>query len=607
MRVKVYEGLKADRFTYIDTNMSYLERYVIKSKWKLVEGDIHTSNYPPMYGASKVSPQHMSNARYWYVNANTNNNIETRFWDGLSTKALPYTEIAEIVDTPHGFSINGENYNYERLSGDIQETIEIFQFEGHKAVPRYHTCNYFIIEDNGSEVLHLVPCLTEENEACLVDLITCKLYKNQGSGAFSVEGECLYEFEIPSISRLMRKPNVVVKLREQLVGNGAITNFIGTQEVINGSLEYIPIYESAGTIHEIGSIGFSSANHESYRIFWVTYGGAAKLFIDHHRLNEGVRTSERNMIELAQGEKAHIEFLDGSVFVNGNSTPITSRNIDLSYLHPDVLFKNTKSSVGKVIINNHTFHPCDILLHPTLLPQSAMIDLRTGDLYTNQGTGNFTCEGEDLGIWADTMVQEIHGKQIAIQKINNAPKVIWERTQPWTEYDDGSAKLLRPIFANENIGNKAQKIGRFGTANKVLYKQNLPWFDTKLPSRKDFEVLPLAYSGTTTIYNHETGGFRFVSQDYRAWSQVNSNFKINLDAGKYIIQAWSKIVDDKVSTVIYEGIRIYNNSGKELLQLTQRTTALQEGLLELTEPQDIYIMFKTGLNYEGYLAIKKIE
>ncbi|MBQ0154522.1 MAG: hypothetical protein KBS70_07035 [Bacteroidales bacterium] len=410
-----------------------------------------------MYGASKVSPQHMNNARYWYINANNYNLIETRFWDGLSTKALPYTEIAEIVDTPHGFSFNGENYNYERLSGDIQETIEVLQFEGHRSVPRYHTCNYFIIEDNGTEILHLVPCLTETNEACMIDLLSGELYRNQGSGAFSVEGECLYEFETPAINRIMKKPSIVVRLRGWIKSNRE-------GDKINVDFPLNPNTPIKAKIMLNMSEQYPHNGRHFFRFDgydYAFYGNGNE--VNPIRLAVWSVYSQYNKNYVAKNGATEVEFYSDRVITEfGNYTWNASRMSMMLQKHigdaqcQDII-------IGEVWQDGvFHLHPCDILLHPTLPPQSAMIDLLTGKLYTNQGTGQFTCEGEDLGIWTDTMLEDMRIKDtkadMVVVKQNGEPRVVWERVQPWTEHrwlkGDGVAYVIVNDFS-DNVRFKA--------------------------------------------------------------------------------------------------------------------------------------------------------
>lgn len=464
MKVKVYQWLRGDGNAYLNTKLKPSASLEYEVEAQITYTDVRDeclfgarddsngrNDYIAWMGTPSVNPQISFRYNDYSndVNVIINNEPQTITYKNGSlflndTLAHKYSEnVNRVPDLPlYLFALNVRN-----VYADLR------RFTGRVA--------YF-----KTDTLHLVPCLTSDNEACMLDLLSGDLYRNQGPGAFSVEGECLYELETPAISRMMRKPSIVVRMREWLVGGYRCRIDTGISYNIYTDALYMSFRDNYGKnrTSKLNSEGkeeyifgaIKDINSSFQNGFRAYFSGIYALGMP---LGKGSLTWTNFLVSTQNNENYNIRI--GNVI--GNSYRISGdcdgESVDkyfnaegeIDEIYPNISIFGSNTSVSnwsnvsfksfKIERNGATIlelHPCDILYHPTLPPQSAMIDPYTGQLYTNQGTGNFTCEGEDLGIWTDTMFDDMRIKDVKADMVcvmqDGEPRVVWERTQPWVEH-----------------------------------------------------------------------------------------------------------------------------------------------------------------------------
>lgn len=118
-----------------------------------------------------------------------------------SDTCFPFNSIVNLViDTEHNtVTINGEavsfNYNLSNgklfnTSGSSVYTPLLFTFNNKgdyspQNIPTNARIYEYIVERNGIEVQHLIPCLRNaDNAPCFYDLVTKTFFTNQGTGSF---------------------------------------------------------------------------------------------------------------------------------------------------------------------------------------------------------------------------------------------------------------------------------------------------------------------------------------------------------------------------------------------------------------------------------------
>lgn len=435
MKVKVYEWLKGDGNAYIDTNIMPSQSL----EWEIKAQVTYTDKRDEcLFGARNVEIS-SSNGSYvaWFNTFYTYPSYDFRAFDKQGTANV------KLDNEPHIFSLK-DSIGY--CDGNVVKTYDTSAFydlgvniglfalirNDYVDVRRFSgRISYF-----KTDTLHLVPCLTEDGEACMINLLTGDLYFNQGTGAFSVEGEMLYEFETPAINRIMKKPGIVVRLRESINFNrGYIDTKIQSTPDIKINMPF-----KADSIITWGNIlGVEDETNDGK--LRIGNGGEATpansiTFVrrNYYQPSKVLELGKWYKMDIAD----NVIYFDDEKFTDVQILQSTN-TIALGALNR---FKNFSGgcniTFGVTTINDTTFHPCDLLLHPTLPPQSCMIDLKTGTLYTNQGTGSFTCEGADLGIWTDTMAQTINNKvedaMMVVCKNNGIAKVVYEKVQPFVEH-----------------------------------------------------------------------------------------------------------------------------------------------------------------------------
>lgn len=448
MKVKVYEWLRGDGNCVIDTNIKE-DALSIKSSVKTYIHGVRQCIISA-YSSNYITDISVEISGHW-----TSPNDGFRVWCGGSSDV---TSNPLVIGEVYDFEIVAKNNttNVEVLNNGNVHAKHTQSYTGHihRPIRLFNDYRYEINSPFGNQDLAigktiindhiLVPCLTESNEACMIDLLTGDLYKNQGSSSFSVEGEMLYEFETPSINRVMKKPKVVVRLREWLRGRG--DTFIDTN-IIDINVVSVPFKPYINNVRQC----ILSSYSEEYGNFGLALELRDQANGNSIRLWNGQKPDYSTPIKVDVGTEYKWDIIDynkqiGVLSKDGEEVfryyPLTKPTfLNKTRLFADYrtgVFNKQDLALGVTTINSTTFHPCDILLHPTLPPQSCMIDLKTGDLYTNQGTGNFTCEGADLGIWSDTMAQTINNKvddaMMVVCKNNGMAKVVYEKVQPWIEH-----------------------------------------------------------------------------------------------------------------------------------------------------------------------------
>ena len=434
MKVQLYEWLYSHDGSYL---------YIPCGNFKAVEFEaksveLNTASRSTQYiTASNIEQilyyDYNSSIRFWMYR----NNIEV---------IGAYKDGVKIKFTTNGFYVNDEYVDsYENLWGYRNAYLGDYMYLFDMQETRLG--NVSGISYVKTDTLHLRPCKLlspyqshPAGECCMIDVLSNTLYFNQGTGAFSVEGEAGEIIDTtPVINNIISKESkVAVRLREWIKSNQG-----GQQINVD-----IPL-NSTTPIKARLMLNMSEQYPHNGRHFlcldgynFAFYGnGVAGSPI---KLSVWSVYSQFNKSYDAKNGATEVEiYSDRIISEFGNYTINASK---ITYiLQQHIGDEQCKECiVGEIIGDNIHLHPCELALpyenHP--IGECCMIDLNSGTLYFNQGSGQFSCEGAFLGYWQDKPMTDhycdvegtLHRSVQIFADAGDRLKLIWEKSKPWTEH-----------------------------------------------------------------------------------------------------------------------------------------------------------------------------
>ena len=348
------------------------------------------------------------------------------------------------------WKINGNDFNTSKLTTFSTDITEII-------LGNVQTELIFSDFRCGAISDYLKPCKLlspyqshQAGECAMIDVLSNTLYFNQGTGAFSVEGEAGEIIDTtPVINNIISPMSTkAVRLREWLVC-GDLRKYISIP--INSDVDFklkILKWSDKETI-SFGRIATETINAEVL----LRRNGIYDIWQDGG-ISTNVSIKETN------------EFHYGSDDWTINGVSINTKSYTKGLLRTLEYGNWNISHKAEFLLSDISgrYYPAELAIpydnHP--IGECCMIDLLSGDLYFNQGSGGFTCEGAFLGYWQDKPMNDhycnvegtLHRSVQIFADAGDRLKLIWEKNKPWEEHrwlvSDVKNSYIRALV-NENM------------------------------------------------------------------------------------------------------------------------------------------------------------
>lgn len=370
-----------------------------------------------------------------------------------------------------------------------------------------------------TDTLHLKPCKLlslygnhPAGECAMIDVLSNTLYFNQGSGSFSVEGEALEIIDTtPSFNNIISKESTkAVRLREWLFTE---KGYVDTGIKVTEDL-YVDFHFKANSLTAWDNVFGceDSSNEGNFRLGIYSSPNVFGL----------IRKSESLITIIDENTEYRVQFSDRKLCINNSL--LGERDALPSISTIKIYGVRNNKWFKSVTINNHTLHPCELALPygAHQIGEACMIDLQSGDLYFNQDTGQFTCEGAVLGYWQDKPITDhycdvegtLHRSVQIFADNGERLALIWEKSNPWTEH-----RWL--VMSNPSInGFIMETITNLTDAKFKIYSANTIWGNIGVCG------LYSATTGFYSLYNNNNSPWYLWSKSQNKAIKPIANYKI---------------------------------------------------------------------------------
>lgn len=421
MKVQLYEWLRGDGVAWINLNRLQHANEVVRGKTKHYGVFAQQSNpFDGVFGA-------LDN-----VNVNTTRSLVRRLngiWAiaNFSSGSDTITDDEIVFEfTKDYVKLNDNTYTLNWREGTSHLTEYLFNRHRSDNLANVYNGSIAYYEVVGK--LHLRPCKLlspyqshPAGECAMIDVLSNTLYFNQGLGAFSVEGEAGEVIDTtPVINNIISKESkIAVRLREWLkCGNYNPFSIVPTERI------EVSIKDIANTSSDFGG---------DFAQLWLGYNQIASIYRPRNKFGVWVRSGVYSK---------EVEIKDGvfTCYFDQNK----AEDYDIEYRSLRIGATPYEVSVKSVKSDTLNLHPAELALpygnHP--IGECCMIDLNSGELYFNQGSGSFTCEGAVLGYWQDKPMVEhycdvegtLHRSVQIFADNGERLRLIWEKSKPWSEH-----------------------------------------------------------------------------------------------------------------------------------------------------------------------------
>lgn len=509
MKVEVYEWL---RMRYEKANYGYVTQCAFSVK-----------------RASEDSTRHfaVSNLNPWIMYTLGRSGVLS-YYDGTS-HTTKYTEPIHIDFRGDTTKVNGEDIgvpcNSSVIIGDPQKldiTDYLYSAISFKDGRVWKPCK-LIDPYKGHQA----------GECAFIEENTNKLYFDPtNTGAFSVEGEALEVIgTTPCYNNIISKESkVAVRLREW------IRPTLGAELYLGEAEKFVRMQVDANSTDEhyqffYGDNSFIRATDNILGVFG-TYKGVNLPYIGD----------------------IDIDLVAKEVRIGSTTWSIDNENFDNyrhAYIYGVGLFRiyNGLFRTKKIEVDDHIFHPAELALpygtHP--IGECCMIDLQSGDLYFNQGSGSFSCEGASLGYWQDKPLIDhycdvegsLHRSVQIFADNRERLKLIWEKNLPWSEhrwlvndYTEAYTIIQGYTINERTIMDFSTKIESTNAAYPSILGIGRNYDDWENPGNYDFFFRKRSEGSADIVYRHtDVNGLNDTASNINSYNTI---FTIHKESKKVI-------------------------------------------------------------------------